>query len=926
MGLLGRRNDGGDPTAKPRLDGALLLFAFVAAAISFAIYIPGFDGDYVFDDRKLILGNEELWRPNEPLLDELGYTFNRLGGIFRAEEETAVRTAFRPVRFASMRIDVRLARAIGAAGEDGSTPEPWIFHAHNALIHALNVLLLAFLVRAIRPDWTAWAAALFALIFGVHPIHTESVTYISGRRDVLFLTFVLLAALVYVRGRADGGWWRGLAIAGLSWLALGTKEMAVTLPVALLFIEGMAPPVSGDRAGWRRIVDRAPLVAPALIAAGLFALFLLTRQNPGGGTGWWGGSMVAAFFGSGRAIVTYLQLLVWPHPLSVDYSFDAFPASTGPFTPWTGIASWLLLLSLVVAAWRMRKTRPALASSILLFFVLISPVAQWIPHPERFAEHHLYYPSLAFFAAGAALLGSLLRKNLEGTVGGVLVAALVCGSLTVSRLDDWSSPYTLWRSAAEAYPRCARAHFGWGNAAQQEGRSAEAVKQLGVAIDLLAPIEREPLQQGYYLQALQIRSGILASLGTQDDAIIAKRHLDTLLELNDSDGTPLRESSFIWTERMKLSERLGDRAEALTAAQTILQLDANAAERLEARLFVAAALSERGENDRAEETLVRAMTEADTNRERARIWYQLGVTRSEQKNWAAALEAFENAAEQIGPDGRRESALYKAAECALQLGSVKEARRRLEELLEIKPGHLPALLSLAEILLGAGELEDAEKIFVTVLDFVPDEPRAQQGLVQARARQKMKEKAPAQVEDPTRVRALAMLADRLEAEGKFDEAIDAVKKAEKHAEGPAQLEARLSLRWRLAQMYVQAGYRASRQENEVLALAQLTLAKETYAWFRELAPPETRGKAATEAAQVLRATDGRAAAQTFLQEEWAAGVTEPRVAVALFSLGVELDDDAEANRWAAEILKLPEDAVRAEVRQLAEEQVSKEKP
>ena len=106
----------------------------------------------------------------------------------------------------------------------------------------------------------------------------------------------------------------------------------------------------------------------------------------------------------------------------------------------------------------------------------------------------------------------------------------------------------------------------------------------------------------------------------------------------------------------------------------------------------------------------------------------------------------------------------------------------------------------------------------------------------------------------------------------------------------------------------------------------MTLAKEAYAWFRELAPPETRGKAATEAAQVVRATDGAGAAQALLQSEWTAGVTAPRVAAALFSLAIETKSDADSLRWAKEILNAPEDAVREEIRQLAESRVAEERP
>ena len=76
-----------------------------------------------------------------------------------------------------------------------------------------------------------------------------------------------------------------------------------------------------------------------------------------------------------------------------------------------------------------------------------------------------------------------------------------------------------------------------------------------------------------------------------------------------------------------------------------------------------------------------AMARASSDRERARIWYQLGATHAEEERWVDALEAFESAAKTIGPEGRRSSALYRAAECLLRLNRIQDARARLEEIL-----------------------------------------------------------------------------------------------------------------------------------------------------------------------------------------------------------------------------------------------------
>jgi len=917
----------GSGGARPRA-----LLALVAAAIAFAVYLPVRDGAFVFDDDKLVLGNEELWRRTESLGGELAHVAERMLGIFRPEEESAVRTAFRPVRFASLRIDALLTRAFGLEGETsphraapaprgaaagsaldpapgaapGSgrdrpaaissatrSPSPLVFHLHNALLHALNTLLVALLVARVRPTAPLALPALFALAFALHPVQTESVAYISGRRDVLFAFFYLLALVVYAGGRRDGGWGRGLALAGLAWLSLGAKEMAATLPAAMLLLEAFAPAEPGDRPGWRRIADRLPLWLPSGLAVLVFAGFLLARQNPGEGVGWWGGSPANAFFGSMRALLEYARLLVWPHPLTVDYSYDAFPASRGPFSPWSGAASLIVVVAAISVAVRERRRRPELAASIALFLVLIAPVAQLVPHPERFAEHHLYLPSIAFLAGVCSLLGERLARAREGATAGALVVLLVWGGLTSGRLDAWQGPYPLWRSAAEAYPRCARAHFGRGSAAWELGRPAEAVAALATAIEILAPIEREPLQQGYYLQALQIRASILAGSGVESDLLAARGHLETLLRETDTDGEPVAEDPVVWSELARVRERLGEREGAIAAAERVLSLGAPSAIALEAELFLAAARAAAGEREQAEAALLAAEERAGSDRERALLRYQLGLLRQEAGRHAEAVEDFARAEAAIGETGRRSTARYKRAESLLHLGRAGAARAALEELLADEPGHLPALLSLAELALGAGELDEAERLFLAVYSAAPEEPRAREGLLQARARRKIATPAPAEAPDPTKVTALALLADRLEAEGRLEDALEALAKAEKQCEGPEERERRAALRLRIARLTVRTGYLASREGDETLARARLELAARAYADHRAVAEPVERGAAAIEAAELARVTAGPAAGYALLHAEWEAGVREPRLVAFLAALA-ELAGESEA--------------------------------
>jgi len=874
--------------------------------VAFSVYLPVRHGEFVFDDRKLIVENEELLRPTGSFGSEIGHVLERSFGIFQAEIDDEVRHSFRPIRFASLRLDVLLTRAFVKKPKDHDL-SPVVFHLHNAFLHGLNALLVAILVSLLIPRGPAWLPATIALAFALHPIQTESVAYISGRRDVLFLFFYLLALVLYTVFRRNGGWGVGILLAVVTWCALGAKEMSATLPVTMLLLEGIAERQPGDRIGFKRVLDRAPLWIPSFLIVVVFSCFLLLRQNPGGGSDWWGGSPVAAVSSSARAIFYYLKLLIIPYPLSVDYSFDAFPASSGVFSPLTGAASLIAAFAILLFAWKRRVSNPELASSIALFFVTISPVSQLIPHPERFAEHHMYLPILPFIAVVVLSLKPLFYRRPETVFVGLGVLFLFYGGLTNGRLEAWSGPYNLWKNAAETHPRCARAHFGWGNAAQAAGRSAEAVNALGTAITILEPIDRDSLQQGYYLQALQIRAGILSTSPLEADLSMARDHLDTLIGSVDTDGSPVADEPRIWLELLKVEERLGNRPRALEAAREIQRLGADSSITLEARLFEAAALASEDQVDVSHEILIAAMQDASSDREMARVWFQVGVLHAEQNEWSDALIAFDRSAAVIDAEGRKSSALYKSAEALMHLGKISDARTRLEALLQDDPTHLPALLSLGEIVLGSGELEEAVRIFEAVLSVVPDDQRARQGLRQARARIKMRGDQAIPAVDPTRVTALVMLADRKEAEGELFDAIQALVKAEKECEGPSERNRRLALHLRIARLHVKASMKSSRenQSNTSLVITQLELALERYSRYREMAQPELRLDAAIEAADLIRRLYGPQQAYDLLMEEFDAGVKGVKIYLVLGGMAELIGDLDSSLSWYKLALEAP---------------------
>ncbi|MCA8962603.1 MAG: hypothetical protein KDC38_18890, partial [Planctomycetes bacterium] len=343
---------------RPVLLHLVVLIGFLVASV--LLYQRTLDGEFVYDDRPLVLENEALWKGG-------GFDFDLWGD----RSTDRVRTNFRPLRFVSYAWDAWLTTLWRGgrhpAGPD-SDPDPFFFHLQNLLWHGLNGFLLFLLVRRLASDAdsrsetrpisrASRAAFLIAGLFLVHPVHCESVAYISGRRDVMFLAFYLAGCWIYVRARnsADPArrTLRPVAVLGIATafvLAFLSKEMAATFPAAILALELWL--AQRDR---RRV--RVPWVTLAVLGLSLAALLVavLGRGGASNDAGFWGGDRVHAFWTAARASWRYVALFVFPNTLSIDYSYDAIAASSGPLSPWTGLASAMTVVAVLigsVVAWR----------------------------------------------------------------------------------------------------------------------------------------------------------------------------------------------------------------------------------------------------------------------------------------------------------------------------------------------------------------------------------------------------------------------------------------------------------------------------------------------------------------------------------------------------------------------------------------------
>lgn len=387
-----------------------------------------------------------------------------IGGLLTSEFNLGLPTGYyRPLVLLSLHLD-------SLAGVP-------LHHATNCAMHAACSVLVMLLIRSLLGGR---AGPLIAgLLFAVHPVHTESVAFVSGRTDLMAALFMLLAALfwVRVRRRTSGHPGRDAVLLALAYFAaLSSKELALLLPAVLVVWDLILPlPEGENRLDLRRVGPwLAALVLPlAVYLAVRFAVAGVPLGTPPelagtGGVPW-------ATFGwltIPSLLVVYLRLLVVPWPLNSYYTPDQVAMTA------TSLVAAGALLGLCALLSRRRHGRVGLlALSWVLGFLL--PVSGVVAIAgAAAAERFLYVPSvgvclLAGYLVEAVVSGGSRTARLA-TVLACAVVLSVAAAASLSRSLTWQDPRSLFETMIETSPKAWVAHLGLANELVRSGRYDEA--------------------------------------------------------------------------------------------------------------------------------------------------------------------------------------------------------------------------------------------------------------------------------------------------------------------------------------------------------------------------------------------------------------------------------------------------------------------
>jgi len=488
------------------------IHSLLFAVIGIMLYITTLPYPFVFDDRALLLNNPMI--KNSSAFFDLFDLNNFLPEYLPRVNDVDTVSSFvmRPVAYITFRLNFLWG------GEN-----PTGYRALNIAIHIANAIMLYHLLLAVfrrrleeNPVDGHFVIPFFAaLLFLVHPLQTESVTYVVQRFTSLGAFFYLAALLFYLHSRLSVAGGKRLLYysASLCALVLGmlTKEFTFTAPFSLIAMEMVL-----FRARWREALMRigGHLACLPLIP---IALFILSRDMIDMGLSVASATSISNLNGFSRfdyaltqlrVILSYFRLLVLPYGLNFDPDYTLFQRVTHPEI----VLSLLVWIAFGIAALRRFKQRgrdvadDLAGFSIVWFMLLVCVSSSVAPLPDLISEHRTYLPSLAFCSGISAYLYTLCRDGGPAWNRRMIVAACailgVFSLLTVQRNQIYSSRLSLWSDTAAKSPHKARPALALGNVYLDLGQHELAIDWLKRSISLNPDYKEAYLSLGTVFSSL----------------------------------------------------------------------------------------------------------------------------------------------------------------------------------------------------------------------------------------------------------------------------------------------------------------------------------------------------------------------------------------------------------------------------------------
>jgi protein O-mannosyl-transferase len=358
--------------------------------------------------------------------------------------------------------------------------KPRTYHTTNLVLHLLNCILVFWLIHLFSKNISI--AFIVSLLFGIHPLHVESVAWISERKDVLYSFFFLSSLISYTKylDKKKGAYWAlSLFLFVLSCLS---KSMAITLPFVLFLIDYLLHQKMGNKTLLLKI--------PFILISVVFAIITLLTQY---GSQYSRPDNLFSFFGNflraSYGLLFYLYKIILPVHLSGFYPIPQNIAGTYPIT--LLVSPFIIVLLALLIIIKFRHNRIAVFGTVF-FLITIMPVLQFLPVGWAIAaDRYTYIPALGIFYIFGEFCFWLHTQKLFGRkylkVAFVSFLALVFVILSVlswQRCHVWKDSITFWNDVISKYPNAPLAYNNRGNAYSMNGDDKRAIEDYKTAVRL----------------------------------------------------------------------------------------------------------------------------------------------------------------------------------------------------------------------------------------------------------------------------------------------------------------------------------------------------------------------------------------------------------------------------------------------------------
>jgi tetratricopeptide (TPR) repeat protein len=547
------------------------------------------------------------------------------------------------------------------------------YHLVSICLHGVAAWLVASILRRLRVA----GAMLAAVVFALHPVHVESVAWLSEMKNTLSGVFYLAAALAYLQFDATRRK-RYYALAAAAFgLALLSKTVTATLPLGLVIV------LWWRRGALRLREDVAPLLPLAVVgaAAGLLTAWVERTFIGAQGTGF-DLSLIERSLVACRATWFYATKLVWPAHLMFMYP----KWRIDPNAP-TQYLFPLAVIGVVLASWRARRWSRAPLAAVLFFVVTLAPALGFINvFPFRYsyvADHFQYLASIGIISLLCAGIANAAKRwpvipRLDALVV-PLALAVPLGLATWTQAHDYVDSDTLYRATIESNPACWLAHNNLAFDLRQRGRTADALAEFEEAVRI------DPTA----VEAQQNLGAFLIDLGRPEDAI---PHFEAALRVQ-------RDYPAAYLAMGKAQASLGRMEGAIESFERVLSLDPAYPE---ARVHLGAALEALGQSEGALEQYARSVASEPGS---VFAHYRYGDLLRRMGRLPEAVREYQEVLKRDPSFAGVRNALGVTFEAQ---GRLEEAAAEFRAAIRLLPGEPKLRVNLGRVLLAEGHVEEAE--------------------------------------------------------------------------------------------------------------------------------------------------------------------------------------------------------------------------